>query len=294
MKKLIVKSFCVIGLPMFLFLADAVAACSGQDLTRCLDSACVQNSGNNADRCRLCGTDLAANGYLDNNSVPKMKTLSLGTDSKNILSATELKSAPITAGARYVWATTECIKKIDGCTADHVTKTYDSLIEQSCKYVVSDNAYSKTLAAQKVTESQDSCNVDISSCLIADVRCGSNWVACEDTNVYAKFLSECIISSGCGNFTENSKLAADALRDRALNANSANIQNIIKKHSNARESKLKSASDACADNGNAGKKMCANSICKNMPNSCGDGFDSERVLAENICKYVNVACERLK
>ncbi len=268
--------------------SPAFAVCNSLNLTRCLDSACVQNSGDTGDRCRLCGTDLASGAK---NNAPAMKSLSIGSSSKIILSDDDLATAPATAGSRYSWATEKCIKKVDGCTADDVTKNYDSLIEQSCKSVITEKSYSKALSAQNVTKSVDSCNIDIAGCLTADLRCGSDWSRCSDESVYSILFSECSISTGCSDLVQGSKPTIDALRVSGLNARKVSVENITKKYSALRESKIKDANDACSGNG---KQICITNICKSMANNCEEDFEDEKKLAEYFCKYVDTACEKLK
>ena len=116
-------------IPTILFIYDSHAAtkCSTANLTRCLDSVCAINvSSNPAARCQYCGTSNAGTPPKS-----KMRSVSAGASAKYNISEKELKKAPEDPGQRYAWATTQCIKKVAGCSADDVSEAYDKLIEQS-------------------------------------------------------------------------------------------------------------------------------------------------------------------
>ncbi len=81
-------------------------ACSIANLTRCLDSVCAINVGANpAARCQYCGS--ASAGTPDKSNT--MKSVSVGSATKYIISDKELRGAPSDPGERYVWGTKECL-----------------------------------------------------------------------------------------------------------------------------------------------------------------------------------------
>ena len=109
---------------------SAVSKCQKTNMQRCLDSACAINIGMNPSaRCQYCGTSAAGNPP----SQKGLSTITAGQSTKYTLTDREMRNAPSDPGARYVWATNECIKKLPDCTPDDVSDLYDKLIEQSCK-----------------------------------------------------------------------------------------------------------------------------------------------------------------
>ena len=263
------------------------ATCSRANLTRCLDSACAINvSSNPAARCQYCGTDSAGTPPTNTG----MKAVSVGASASSTLSSKQLNSAPTDPGKRYVWATTECLKKISGCTADDVTDVYDPLIEQSCK-AAGINAQMATLhAAAQKTKSASSCKTDVTACLVATTRCTGDYRSCKDDVDFDRFFSECsIAATGCDEHLKTIRADLIAARDTAIkNADDA-IEQIVTAYQNARARRIDAIKTACKNN--SGREQCIETVCeRNMPNKCATGFESERSMATQLCKFYDTAC----
>lgn len=260
------------------------------ELTRCLDSVCAINvSSNPAARCQYCGTSSAGTPPTNTG----MRSLSLGQSSQYILSEKELQNAPTDPGQRYVWATSQCIAKVDGCTADDVSNVYDSLIEQSCRAAGVSAQYAATLSSTAKTASSTSCNTDIRACMVATNRCGPDWRACENDTDFNRFFSECgVASSGCDEYLADIRTTLTSARDTAVaNANTL-LTNIITSYQNSRNQNLASARTGCTDN--TAMNTCIETVCqRNMPNKCGDGYTTERTAATQLCQFYSVACDTL-
>lgn len=277
---------CLLGMPTFVY-----GACSMANLTRCLDSACAINIGANpAARCQYCGS--ASAGTPTKSTT--MKSVSAGTSAKYTISDKELKKAPSDPGERYVWATEQCIKKVSGCTPDDVTDNYDSLIEQSCKAAGIATEFASL--AKKVNEqkTQSSCSSEITTCVIDAKRCTADYRKCELDSDFDKYFAECsVLSTGCESFLTNIRSSLSSSRKTAIANADKLLQNIINSYKTAREQKLADAMDSCKNN--KAKQECVNRVCKNnMRNKCEVGFDYEKTVAEQLCKFYDTACGRLK
>lgn len=272
------------------FSANGAVSCSRASLTRCLDSACAINlSSNAAARCQYCGSSSAGTPPTG-----AMRSVSVGQSSKNTITDKELKNAPTDPGERYAWATGECIKKIPGCTPDDVSETYDSLIEQSCR-AAGINAQMATLqAAARKTKTKTECNTDILSCITNAKKCGPDYRACENDADFNKFFAACgAESAGCDDYIGDIRTGLIAARDNAVKNADILLASITKSYQNARESKLSAARQACTDN--AGRDSCVATVCaNNMRNKCGVGYESEKSMAIQLCKFYEIACATLK
>lgn len=267
------------------------ATCSQMNLTRCLDSVCAINvSSNPAARCQYCGTSSAGTPPTGQTG---MRSLSLGQSARYTLTEDELEDAPTDPGQRYVWATEQCIAKVDGCTADDVSDTYDSLIEQSCRAAGVSAQYAASLASNTKTASATSCQTDIRACIVDAARCGPDWRACETDDNFNRYFSECSISAtGCDEYLADIRTTLTSDRDNAIKNTDTLLANIVASYQNAREQMLITAQSGC-DN-NASYNECVETVCaRNMPNKCGDGFDSERTAANQLCQFYRVACDTL-
>lgn len=282
--------FCLCAL-FFAPYSSMAATCSRINLTQCLDSACAINiSSNPAARCQYCGTASAGSPSSSN----AMRSVSLGVSSKYILSEKELKSAPTEPGQRYAWATAECIKKINGCTTDDVSEVYDLLIEQSCKAAGITAEMSSLRADLKQTASKSSCLNLIQSCLVANSKCGANFDGCKDDASFDSFFAACgADATGCDAYISEIKTEMKTNRDNAIANAKTLIENIAKAYQNARTQKLSSAETSCTND--AGFNSCVQTVCaKNMRNKCGNGYESEKIMAETLCRFYKTACELMK
>ena len=270
----------------------SATTCSQMNLTRCLDSVCAINvSSNPAARCQYCGTSSAG---TPPSTRTGMRSLSLGASARYTLSEDELEDAPTDPGQRYVWATEQCIKKIDGCTPDDVSDVYDKLIEQSCRAAGVSAQMTATIAdANKSTANESSCRSSITACMIDANRCGANWAACEDNAAFNNFFSTCSVqATGCDAYFATIRTTLTNARDTAIENADALIANLVSGYQNAREQKLTDARAICTNN--AGRDACIETVCElNMPNKCGDGYESERVNANLLCEFYDTACELL-
>ena len=272
--------------PTFVF-----GACSVANLTRCLDSACAINVGANpAARCQYCGSNAAG----EPTKSTAMRSVSAGSFAKYNISDKELKKAPKDAGERYVWATELCLKKVSGCTPDDVTDNYDALIEQSCKAAGISAEMSNLFEKAKETKSQTSCSNEITTCVIDAKRCTAGYKKCESDTDFDKYFSECsIAATGCDSFLKTIRSNLIASRDTAFRNADQLLQNVVLAYQKARENKLTSTRNACKDN--SAKEQCIANVCENnMRNKCALGYEWEETLANQLCKFYDVACDRLK
>ncbi len=266
--------------------AHAATTCSRANLTRCLDSVCaIGLSSNSSARCQYCGTTGAG-------TPPKnaMKSVSAGTSAKYNIPDKELKKAPTDPGQRYAWATAQCIKKVSGCTADDVTDTYDSLIEQSCRAAGVSAQLSKTLDNVAKAKSKTSCQSDITACLIADTRCAADFRNCTADADFDKFFAACgVENTGCDEHIASIRTDLITDRNNAIKNADSILQQIVASYKTARENKIKSIKSGCADN--TARDECVATVCKNnMTNGCATGFNDEKSMALQLCKFYEVAC----
>lgn len=268
------------------------ATCSQMNLTRCLDSVCAINiSSNPAARCQYCGT---ASAGTPSASAGGMRSLSLGQSAKYTLTEDELEDAPTDPGQRYAWATAQCIKKVDGCTADDVSDTYDELIEQSCRAAGVTAQMTATIAdANKQTASASSCLSTIRACLVEEKKCGPNYAACEDDSSFNNFFSACSVdATGCGDYIADIRTSLMEARDTAIKNADTLIESIVTNYQTTREQKISAAKESCKNN--SARESCIETICeRSMPNKCGVGYESERSTATLLCKFYDLACDVL-
>lgn len=269
----------------------AVTTCSKANLTRCLDSACAINiSSNPAARCQYCGTASAGAPTAGD----AMRSVSVGASAKFSFTDKELKKAPSDPGARYAWATAECIKKVSGCTPDDVTDNYDSLIEQSCKAAGITAQMANLRASAAKTKSKTSCKTDVQACVIDAKRCGPDYSACADNADFDKFFAGCSVeATGCDDHLTEIRTELVAARDNAIKNADTIIESIVASYQSERTKKLNSIKANCTDN--AGRESCINAVCeRSMANKCGAGYASERSMATQLCKFFDLACDTLK
>lgn len=285
-KHTILFSVCLLFVPTFVF-----GACSVANLNRCLDSVCAINIGANpAARCQYCGS--ASAGTPTKSTA--MKSISAGSSAKYTISDKELKKAPTDPGQRYVWGTKLCLEKLTECTPDDVTDNYDSLIEQSCK-AAGISAEMASLAKKINTQkTQNTCSTEINACVIDTKRCNANYKKCESDADFDKYFAECsIASTGCEAFLTDIKKTLMSSRNSAIANADKLLKNIVNAYKNAREQKLATAQNSCKNN--KAKQDCVERVCKNnMRNKCATGFEYEKTVANELCKFYDTACERLK
>ena len=265
------------------------AACSVANLTRCLDSVCAINIGANpAARCQYCGTSSA--GTPDKSTT--MKKISAGTSSKYTISDKELKTAPADAGERYVWGTKLCLEKLPECSTENVSENYDSLIEQSCTAAGISAEMANLASKSNKTKNQNTCNQEMEVCIVDSARCTADYRNCKSESDFDKYFSECSITSqGCDSFLSDIRDNLTSARDKAIANADKILKNIVMYYQNAREQRLQSTQTACKNN--QAKQDCVQRVCKNnMRNKCQEKKESN--IANELCKFYDIACERLK
>lgn len=270
--------------------AWAAASCSRANLTRCLDSVCAINiSSNPAARCQYCGTSSAGEPASGG-----MRSVSVGSSAKYNISDKDLKKAPKEPSERYSWAAEQCLKKVSGCTTDDVADVYDSLIEQSCKAAGVAAEMKSLSAAAAEKPSQSSCRASIDACIMADNRCGADFSNCKSDADFNKHFASCgVDATGCDEYVSDIRDELIATRDSVVESADAIIDNIIVAYQNARAKLFVSAENQCKDN--SARDACIERVCAaNMPNKCATGFEAERALAMQMCKFYDVACAALK
>ena len=285
------KKFAILALCFMLLPNLSYAACSRANLTRCLDSVCAINvSTNPAARCQYCGTANAGEPPQKNG----IKSVSVGASTRFNVTDKELKSAPTDPGQRYVWATTKCIERVAGCTSDDVSETYDKLIEQSCTAagISAQMATLHSKATKKKT--QTACSGEISACLMGDKKCASDFSACTNDADFNKFFAACSAeSTGCDDFTSAIRTELLSSRDAVIKNADAILESIVKSYADARTQRIAKARATCTNN--SGRETCIKQICENrMPNKCAAGFNDEKSMATQLCKYYDTACATLK
>ncbi len=268
----------------------AASSCSRANLTRCLDSVCAINvSSNPAARCQYCGTASAGEA-----PAVGMRSVSVGASAKYNISDKDLKKAPKDPSKRYSWAAEQCLKKVAGCTTDDVADVYDVLIEQSCK-AAGIAAEMKSLAADAaVARTLSSCLSDVKVCVLSDKRCGADFSNCKSDSDFNKYFASCgVDATGCDEFLSDIRGDLIASRDSMIENADALVDRIVVAYQNAREKLLAGVKAQCADGG--ARDACIETVCAtNMVNKCAVGFDSERALATQMCKFYDVACDTLK
>lgn len=285
--------YCSLFLSSLLLFAPTFVygACSTANLTRCLDSVCAINIGANpAARCQYCGSSSA--GEPDKSTA--MKNITAGASAKYTISDKELKKAPKDPGERYVWGTQLCLKKVAGCTADDVTDNYDSLIEQSCKAAGISTEMANLAKKVNKEKTQNSCSNDITACMIDSKHCMGDYRKCESDSDFDKYFAECsVAATGCDSFLPDIKKNLTSSRKTAIANADKILQNIVNAYKSARDQKLTNAKTSCKNS--KAKKDCISRICdNNMVHKCETGFGYEKEIAEQLCKFYDIACERLK
>lgn len=268
----------------------AHAACSRANLTRCLDSVCAINiSTNPAARCQYCGTADAGAPVADG-----MRTVSAGASTKYNVSTQDLKSAPTDPENRYTWAATKCTAIVADCTANDVYDVYDSLIEQSCTAAGISTQMANLFTKAAKTKTQTACSGEISTCLMSDTKCTYDFSACESDADFNKIFSACATNaSGCGDYVSAIRSELLASRDSIVKNAAANLQSLVKSYADAREKRVNSALALCTNN--SGREACITKMCnERMPNKCAAGFEDEKSMATQLCKFYDTACATLK
>ena len=285
-KMLFIATFCAIA-PVF-GAFSATPQCSLVNMQRCLDSACAINIGMNpAARCQYCGTSAAG----DAPSQKGLSSITAGQSTKYTLTAAELRVAPSDPGRRYIWATTECIKKLPDCTTDDVSKLYDKLIEQSCKAAGVNMQI--TTAMQNISKkpTKSSCNTMFTTCM--NKKCGTSFENCEEDATFTQSIAECATdATGCDDYVAEFRGIITNDRKTTYARRESVLQTLVKNYQSTRESKLSGAKTNCK-NGNT-FNSCVNTVCNNnMPNKC-DNDKTERSMAERLCQFYKTACAVLK
>jgi hypothetical protein len=278
----------------------AAAKCKVQDLQKCLDSVCAVGIDlEPGERCYSCGTSAAKRPEKQKYALgdtPEMQALSIGKSSKNTISDKDLKKAPKDPGERYVWARAECVKKLKDCSLDDAAENYDNLIDQSCKIAMGDAEYAATQKEKSVKKTQEQCTAELSGCLLSAAKCGANMLQCEDDADFNRNFSACAAdASGCGDFMTAMRDRGKRQRDDMVAKKNSRLDDLAKLRQLERQEKFARADKLC---NSGGKDACMLEMCGNMPvgldenGLCGDA--NEKIWAASLCKFVDIACDRLK
>ena len=265
----------------------AVSKCSKTNLNRCLDSVCAINIGTNpAARCQYCGTSSAG-------TPPAQKgitSITAGQSTKYTLTDKELKVAPSDPGKRYMWATTECIKKLPGCTTDDVSASYDKLIEQSCKAAGVSMQTAKAISDLNSKPTKAKCTENLNTCLTK--KCGSSFETCEQDSDFDKFISECATeSSGCDEYIAEFRKTSTTQRKNTYAARENVLQTLVDGYKQARENRLTTTRTKCTKG--TAKKSCVDTVCDMyMVDKCNES--TEKAMADQLCKFYETACSGIK
>lgn len=223
-----------------------------------------------------------------------MKSISAGSSAKYTISDKELKKAPKDPGERYIWGTKLCIEKVAGCTPDDVTDNYDPLIEKSCTAAGIAADFADLAKKANVKKTQSTCSTEITACVIESKRCDADYKGCESEADFDKYFAECgVLSTGCENFLTAIRNEVTSSRKSAIANASGLLKSILESYQTAREQRLASARADCKNN--KASFDCVERICAgNMRHKCAAGFEYEKTAAEQLCKFYDIACERLK
>ena len=141
----------------------------------------------------------------------------IGFIAQYTISQRDLKNAPTDPGERYVWATTQCINRVSGCTADDVSETYDKLIEQSCT-AAGISVQMATLSGNLTkTKTKSTCTGEINTCIQSETKCHADFGACDADADFTKFFSECAAEiTGCDEHTSAIRTELLTTRDQMI------------------------------------------------------------------------------
>lgn len=270
--------------------ANAAAQCSHANLIRCLDSACAINiSSNTIARCQYCGTSAAGTPPTKN----VMKSLSAGSSTKYNISDKELKTAPTDAGERYAWATLRCLQKLPDCTITDVEDAYDPLIETACAGADALSGVSDMIADLHSEKSASVCSATVRNCMLSAERCGAGFDKCFDDADFNRELSTCLLDAQkCDAHSTVIRSELLASRKSTMESLNAALDALISGYRTARETRISQMRADCTSG--ALRDKCIASVCdQNMPNRCGAGFESEKSMATQLCKYYDTACTRI-
>ncbi|MDR0449513.1 MAG: hypothetical protein LBG89_03605 [Rickettsiales bacterium] len=296
--------------------APKSAKCKTADLVKCIDSVCLTDLATDpGSRCVLCGSAKASeiagrkkDTYHGAENAPKFQALSLGANSKILISDKDLKKAPSAPDERYAWAVNQCLEKVSNCEADDAREEYDPLIETSCRAFMSAEEYSAAASKVAAVKSEETCRTEIGICMTNDLRCGAGWVNCKGdmaSAAFDKFYSSCLLESGCvdngGAILAYLKAQSKSV-DEAIDARLAGAKAAANA---ARKERWNAIVDVCTDG--VAKKQCIANYCAMFDTamgahgtpggavmalaSSGCVYAASRSMAESICSYVDEICK---
>jgi hypothetical protein len=146
-----------------------------------------------------------------------------------------------------------------------------------------------------VKKTSDQCGADLSVCLLSESKCAGNMLNCEGDDEFNRNFSACMVeASGCGDFVTTLRDKMKRQRDDMVAKKESRLADLVNLRRMEREEKMASAKRVC----NGGKDACVLEMCGNLPNGldenglCGDG--EERIMAATLCKFVDIACDKIK
>ena len=298
------RTYLLFALACVLFARAADASrCRISDLQTCLDSACMEH-GNPASRCYMCGTSAAEGARPPEDDrksarmAPQMTSLSMGGSSRNTISDKDLKDAPTKPEDRYMWAQSTCLGKLSDCSEDDVEENYDKLLGQACNIAMNDLEFNASILRSKEKKTEDTCNAELSQCLLRADRCGPNMLGCADgdnTDFNRNFSACAVDVGGCDDFTTDLRSRMLSQRDEMVNKRDERVQELAELRKNERENRLQQVTAMCQED--RGFNACVMEMCGNFPIGLVDGMcqnQEEARWARQICAFVSTACQRLK
>ena len=176
------------------------------------------------------------------------------------------------------------------CTPDDVSNTYDKLIEQSCRAAGVSVNIAGAMAAINSAPSGTKCNETLSICI--NKKCGASFDLCQQDSDFDKFISECAVdATGCDEYIAEFRAQTTNERKKTYESAENDLQDTIKKIQSDRASALAAARAECTDD--AKYKSCVANMCEShMANKCTG--ETEKSMAELLCKYYKTACTALK
>jgi len=258
--------------------------------------------GNPASRCYMCGTSAAEGARPPEDprerqrQAPQMQTLALGGSSRNTISDRDLRDAPRRPEDRYLWAQQQCLTLLSDCTERDIEDNYDRLIEQACHIAMNDIEFNVALREAAVRKTEDTCNTELSQCLLGANRCGPNMLECESNEDFNRNFSACAVYvGGCDDFTTALRSRMMTQRDEMIAQRGRRVQELAELRRNEREHRWQQATGMCQDD--RGFNACVIEMCGNFPIGLVDGIcqdQEETRWARQICEFVRTACQRLR
>jgi len=121
-------------------------------------------------------------------------------------------------------------------------------------------------------------------------------LACKDDAEFNRNFSICAAdATGCVDYMTELRAALLASRDEMAKKSKSRLTDLVALRQNERKERFERMSRSCQS---AGKAACVAEICGNLPKGSNDGGacnnPNEKIWATNFCKFVDIACNKLK